>query len=64
MNSLCASFKALITDARTDEGDVKRLVGESGVFRLRIGDWRVRFTQEERGMIVLLGVKNRSQAYR
>ncbi|MBI4339525.1 MAG: type II toxin-antitoxin system RelE/ParE family toxin [Chloroflexi bacterium] len=45
-------------------GDVKKLHGRDNEWRLRVGDWRVRFrvnTQE--GVIVILAVRNRSDAY-
>jgi len=37
---------ALHRFAETGEGDVKKLQGESGELRLRVGDYRVRFTDE------------------
>jgi mRNA interferase RelE/StbE len=39
-------FAALQRFAETGEGDVKKLQGESSDLRLRIGDYRVRFTEE------------------
>ncbi len=39
-------FTALHRFAETGEGDVKKLQGESGELRLRVGDYRVRFTEE------------------
>ncbi len=48
----------------TGEGDVKRLRGiEPPEFRLRIGDYRVRFHDHE-DTIRITGVKHRSEAYR
>jgi len=32
--------------AETGQGDIKRLKGEAKEFRLRAGDYRVRFTEE------------------
>ncbi len=56
--------------AETGAGRVKALQGESGEMRLRVGDFRVRFTQEasqsQEGEAVLRihAVRNRKQAYR
>jgi mRNA interferase RelE/StbE len=45
-------------------GDVVKLVG-SDEWRLRVGDWRVRFTRtEETGVIYVLRVLPRGRAYR
>jgi mRNA interferase RelE/StbE len=43
-------------------GDVKRLKGSSE-YRLRVGDWRVRFTRDETGMIRVTRVLPRGRAY-
>ena len=48
----------------TGEGDVKRLHDiEPPEFRLRVGDYRVRF-HDLGGSILVLAVKNRREAYR
>ena len=48
----------------TGEGDVKRLQGiEPPEFRLRIGDYRVRF-QDTGDSMLILTVKHRREAYR
>jgi len=50
--------------ALTSEGDVKQLQGiDPPVFRLRVGDYRVRF-HDEADTITILTVKHRSEAYR
>jgi mRNA-degrading endonuclease RelE of RelBE toxin-antitoxin system len=49
--------------AATGEGDAKPLNG-SKEFRLRAGDWRVRFDQSPTGAIRVLHVKHRREAYR
>jgi mRNA-degrading endonuclease RelE of RelBE toxin-antitoxin system len=41
-------FTAIQRFAERGEGDVKELKGESGELRLRVGDYRVRFTNEAR----------------
>ena len=43
--------------------DVKKLVGRQDEWRLRVGDWRVRFTREA-GTIYVLRVLPRGRAYR
>jgi mRNA interferase RelE/StbE len=50
--------------ARTGEGDVKRLQDiEPPEFRLRVGDYRVRF-YDQGDSILVLSVLHRSEAYR
>ena len=50
--------------ASTEHGDVKRLRPPDTGFRLRAGDWRVRFDFEATGGIRVLRVQHRSVAYR
>lgn len=46
-------------------GDVVKLTDRAGVYRLRVGDWRVLFAFEDGGLVVLaLRVLNRRDAYR
>ncbi len=46
-------------------GDVKRLVGNPGAWRLRVGDWRAIFHRDdEQRTIVVLAVRPRGDAYR
>ena len=46
-------------------GDVVRLSGRAGEFRLRAGDWRVRFTLDHTTQTVaVLRVLPRGRAYR
>ena len=55
---------ALTRYAETGEGDVKALEGKfTGVHRLRVGDWRVRFRRVPGGAIHVLAVENRGEAY-
>jgi len=45
-------------------GDIKRVTG-SGEYRLRVGDWRVRFERDDRlRTIVVVRVLPRGRAYR
>jgi mRNA interferase RelE/StbE len=55
---------ALDRFARTGEGDIKKLQGDSGELRLRVGDYRVRFNEEPPGTILVHSVQHRSEAYR
>jgi mRNA-degrading endonuclease RelE of RelBE toxin-antitoxin system len=51
--------------ADTDAGQVKRIQGvEPAEFRLRVGDFRVRFTEEPGDILRIHAVKNRKDAYR
>ena len=45
------------------QGDVKKLAGQAGKFRLRVGNYRVLFTLE-RDLIFVHLVKDRKNAYR
>jgi mRNA-degrading endonuclease RelE of RelBE toxin-antitoxin system len=54
---------ALTGYGNSSEGDVKRLKGSSD-FRLRAGDYRVRFEIKADGPLRILQVKHRRQAYR
>ncbi len=51
--------------AETGQGDVKRLEGRLNEWRLRVGDWRVRFERfpQER-ILFVLRVAPRKDAYR
>jgi mRNA interferase RelE/StbE len=50
--------------AEQERGDVGKLTGSDG-YRLRVGDWRIIFSLEEDGLVVLaLRVLNRRDAYR
>jgi mRNA interferase RelE/StbE len=57
-------FASILRFAETGEGDIKALKGQAGELRLRVGDYRVRFTQEDGGTIRILTVRHRSEAYR
>jgi mRNA interferase RelE/StbE len=50
--------------AETGEGDVKKLQGNSEELQLRVGDYRVRFTEEPENTLVIHSVRHRSAAYR
>ena len=50
--------------AKSNSGDVKTLKGDSGEKRLRVGDFRVRFTEEHPETLRIHTVRNRKDAYR
>lgn len=50
---------------RLPEGDVRPLHGEEDVWRLRVGDWRVRYERHDNERrIDVLDVKPRGSAYK
>jgi mRNA interferase RelE/StbE len=55
---------ALHRFAETGEGDVKKLQGESGELRLRVGDYSVRFTEEHPDTLRIHAVLHRREARR
>jgi mRNA interferase RelE/StbE len=56
------AIRGLIADP--PEGDIKRLTG-SDELRLRVGDWRVRFTRDnDQRLVTILRVLPRGRAYR
>jgi mRNA interferase RelE/StbE len=57
-------FAALLRFAETGEGDVKKLQGSSDELRLRVGDYRVRFTEAPENTIRIHAVLHRREAYR
>lgn len=51
--------------AEHDHGDVLKLAGSSGEYRLRVGNWRVLFRLEDGGRdMAIARVLNRRDAYR
>lgn len=50
--------------AESGVGSVKTLEGQAGEKRLRVGDYRVRFTEEQPGTLRIHTVRNRREAYR
>jgi len=55
---------ALHRFAQTGEGDIKKLQGDSGELRLRVGDYRVRFTEAPENSLHIHSVRHRSEVYR
>jgi len=60
MNILAALHRL----AESGAGRVKTLQGKDGEKRLRVGDFRVRFTEEHPDALRIHAVKNRKDAYR
>jgi mRNA interferase RelE/StbE len=50
--------------AGNDVGDVKRIRSARPEYRLRVGDWRIRFETGPPGIMRVLCVRHRSEAYR
>jgi len=51
--------------ANEQYGDVRKLAGYDDEYRLRIGDWRVRFTVDTQAKtLIVLRVLHRSDAYK
>jgi len=70
LRRLDAQVRARVFDALdryvTDRqrGDVKKLHGKDNEWRLRVGDWRVRFrVNSQEAVVVILAVRNRREAY-
>ncbi len=57
-------FEGVLRFARSGSGDLTALQGDfAGLFRLRLGDYRVLFALENDAMRIF-GVRHRSEAYR
>ena len=50
--------------AETGQGDVRKLEGRTGQWRLRVGTWRVVFAFDPPGSITVLSMSDRRDAYR
>lgn len=61
---LARIFTAIQRFAESGEGDIKELRGESGELRLRVGDYRVRFTNEADVTLRIHALRQRREAYR
>ena len=46
------------------DGDVKRIIGRVDTWRLRVGDWRVLFSQSDNDTILIEKISTRGQAYK
>jgi mRNA interferase RelE/StbE len=54
---------ALHRFAETGEGDVKKLTAKTGELRLRVGDYRIRFTEDPDDTLRIHSVLHRKEAY-
>ena len=45
------------------EGDVKRLTDRAGLYRLRVGKWRIFFDLDSPDSVRIHGIDNRGEAY-
>ncbi|KQQ47877.1 cytotoxic translational repressor of toxin-antitoxin stability system [Methylobacterium sp. Leaf125] len=59
---ICAKIALLAADPATQANNVKALKGEPGVFRLRVGDWRVVYTDQGE-ILAVIRVAPRGSAY-
>jgi len=57
-------FESLLRFAETSVGDVKKMKAEETEYRLRVGDYRVRFTEAPPGTLRIHAVRHRREAYR
>jgi mRNA-degrading endonuclease RelE of RelBE toxin-antitoxin system len=54
---------ALTRYGDTGEGDVKPLTDRDGLYRLRVGKWRLFFDEDSPNTVRIHGIDNRGQAY-
>lgn len=54
---------ALTRYEESGEGDVKQLTDRNGLYRLRVGKWRVFFDLDDRDKVRIHGIDNRGEAY-
>ena len=60
------AMRILLTLTRygnTGEGDVKMLTDRDGLYRLRVGKWRLLFDLDSSNTVRIHGIDNRGQAY-
>jgi mRNA interferase RelE/StbE len=60
------AMRILLTLTRygeTGEGDVKMLTDRDGLYRLRVGKWRLFFDMDSPNTVRIHGIDNRGQAY-
>jgi mRNA interferase RelE/StbE len=61
-----SAMRILLTLTRygnTGEGDVKPLTDRDGLYRLRVGKWRLFFDLDAPDTVRIHGIDNRGQAY-
>ncbi len=57
-----SKIEQLASDPSSQANNVKALKGEPGIYRLRVGDWRVIYT-EEGDILAIIKVAPRGGAY-
>jgi mRNA-degrading endonuclease RelE of RelBE toxin-antitoxin system len=60
------AMRILLTLTRygnTGEGDIKMLTDRDGLYRLRVGKWRLFFDLDSPNTVRIHGIDNRGQAY-
>ena len=55
---------ALTRYGETGEGDAKQLTDRGGLYRLRVGKWRIFFDLDTSNQVRIHGIDNRGEAYR
>ncbi|MER6771035.1 type II toxin-antitoxin system RelE/ParE family toxin [Streptomyces bacillaris] len=62
---ILAALTALGDDPYREDADIKKLTGPSGLYRLRVGSYRVAYRVEDGELIILVvKVGNRRDVYR
>lgn len=62
---ILAALTRLGDDPYREDADVKKLAGAAGLFRLRVGNWRVAYRVDDGELIVLVvKVGHRREVYR
>ena len=56
-------LNALTRYGQVGEGDVKPFTDRDGLYRLRVGKWRVFFDRDTADVTRIHGIDNRGQAY-
>lgn len=56
-------LQALTRYGSTGEGGVKRLTDREGLYRLRVGKWRIFFDLDSPYTVRIHGIDNRGEAY-
>ncbi|BCL28354.1 type II toxin-antitoxin system RelE/ParE family toxin [Streptomyces aurantiacus] len=62
---ILAALTALGDDPYREDADIKKLTGPSGLYRLRVGGYRVAYQVEDRELVILVvKVGDRRDVYR
>jgi mRNA interferase RelE/StbE len=48
---------------RIPNGDIKRLKGQNGIYRLRVGDYRIIYSMDNKLTILIMNIGNRGNIY-